>query len=101
MSGGHYNYLFYQIEDTYKGEMEYLILEKLLVDFCKLLKELEWYRSDDTTKAAYDKVAKEFIAKWLKSSRAKDLNKKGEIIGRFEDLIKDLKKEANNGNNGN
>ena len=38
-------------------------------------------------------AAKEFIAKWLKSSRAKELNKKSEILGRFEDLIKDLKEE--------
>ena len=91
MSGGHYNYLFYQIEDTYKGEMEYLILEKLLVDFCKLLKELEWYRSADTTKATYDKAAKEFIAKWLRSSRAKELNQKSKIIAKFEVLIKELK----------
>ena len=93
MSGGHYNYLFYQIEDTYKGEMEYLILEKLLVDFCKLLKELEWYRSSDTSKADYDKAAKEFICKWLKASKAKEINKKSEIILRFENLIKELKEE--------
>ena len=76
-------------------QVKFLVLLKLKsflkLFFCKLLKELEWYRSADTTKATYDKAAKEFIAKWLRSSKAKELNQKSKIIARFEDLIKELK----------
>ena len=49
MSGGHYNYKYSSIRDTYKGELENPLLEDLLEDVVELLRSLEWYKSGDTS----------------------------------------------------
>ena len=91
MSGGHYNYTYNTIEYTYEGEMENLLLERLLKDFCKLLKSLEWYKSGDTGREDYHKDVDDFIAKWIKSENAKYIKDTSEIIEKFENLISDIK----------
>jgi hypothetical protein len=91
MSGGHYNYTYNTIEYTYEGEMENLLLERLLKDFCKLLRSLEWYKSGDTGREDYHKDVDDFIAKWIKSENAKYIKDTSEIIEKFENLISDIK----------
>ena len=93
MSGGHYNYQCFTIENTYEGEMENHLLECLLKDFCALLKSLEWYKSGDTGREDYHKDVDDFINKWIKSENAEHIKTKTEIINKFENLIKELKSE--------
>ena len=87
MSGGHYNYLCYQIEDTYTGELESPILEELLQDFCHLLKSLEWYKSSDTSQEEYQDDVTKFLNKWINSDTASYLKGKNDIIMKIKDII--------------
>ena len=66
MSGGHYNYLYSTIEMMYKNELEDKQLNELLVDFCNILHDLEWYKSGDTDEEDYENSVKSFKEKWLK-----------------------------------
>ena len=66
MSGGHYNYKYSSIRDTYKGELENPLLEDLLEDVVELLRSLEWYRSGDTSQETYHQNIDIFIEKWIK-----------------------------------
>jgi DNA polymerase sigma len=68
MSGGHFDYMYHNL-DIYHNEMEDKELNKLLIDFQKLLYELEWYKSGDTSKDDYKKYVKKFKGKWLKEKK--------------------------------
>lgn len=71
MSGGSFDYMYAKIRDTYKGELHDQELEEMLDDFCVLLKELEWWQSNDTSEERYGKAVHEFKQNWLeKSNRA-------------------------------
>lgn len=93
MSGGSFNYEFYRILDTYKGQLQNDVLEELLIDFCKVLKELEWYMSADTSKEHYDKEVESFMKKWLISGTAKEKIIKAEVLARIERCIKNIKED--------
>ena len=93
MSGGHYNYLYSQIENTYENELEYPILEALLKDFCQLLKALEWYQSGDTCQEDYRKFADKFIKKWLKSEHSVSQIKNSEFIMEVKDMLNHLEQK--------
>lgn len=93
MSGGSFNYEFYRILDTYKGQLQNDVLEELLIDFCKVLKELEWYVSADTSKEHYDKEVESFMKKWLISGTAKEKIIKAEVLARIERCIKNIKED--------
>lgn len=41
MSGGAFEYMCYSIEDMYENELEDDQLNELLLDFCKVLHDLE------------------------------------------------------------
>lgn len=86
MSGGHYNYLCYTIEDTYEGELESPVLEEMLKDFCKLLKSLEWYKSGDTSEEDYHKDVDKFIEKWTKSDEPIYLKAKSDLLYKLSSL---------------
>ena len=90
MSGGHYNYLCYTIQDTYEGEMEDTLMEEMLQDFCKVLKSLEWYKSGDTGEEDYHKDVDAFITKWTKSEHASYAKAKRDILSKFDNFIKGL-----------
>lgn len=66
MSGGAFEYMCYSIEDMYENELEDEQLNKLLLAFCKVLHDLEWYRSDDISQEDYKETVKKFKEKWLK-----------------------------------
>ena len=72
MSGGSFNYMYAQIEGTYSGSMGDVEMEELLKDFCKLLYELEWYRSCNTSQEQYKKALKEFKDKWFGNAEARE-----------------------------
>ena len=92
MSGGHYDYLCYRIEDTYEGEMESPILEELMRDICKLLKSLEWYKSGDTSQESYQEDAEAFLDKWTKSDSIAYLRGKSDTISMMENFIKEIRR---------
>lgn len=66
MSGGHFNYTCYLIDDTYSGQMEDVELDDLLVDFIQVLHDLEWWQSGDISEEDYRKTVTKFKNKWLK-----------------------------------
>jgi len=90
MSGGHYNYLCYTIEDTYEGELENVLLEEMLKDICKLLKSLEWYKSGDTSQESYHQDVNNFINKWIKTDEATYIKAKSDVIDKLKDFISNL-----------
>lgn len=66
MFGGHYNYTYSRIADTYKGELESPLLEEMMDDIVELLHSLEWYKSGDTSQEKYHKYIDTFTKKWIK-----------------------------------
>lgn len=70
MSGGHFDYEYCTIENTYCGNMEDRELNDMMVDLVKLLKDLEWYMSGDTSSVEYRESVVEFKRKWFKGDRA-------------------------------
>ena len=65
-SGGAYDYLFGRIQSTYEGKLKDPLMEELLKDFVKVLYELEWCDSGDTTEDRYRKELDAFKEKWIK-----------------------------------
>ena len=65
MSGGAYNYLFHEIEETYVARMYDPELDMLMKDLCELLHDLEWWQSGDTQEDDYRDAVKKFKQKWL------------------------------------
>ena len=74
MSGGHFNYAFYQL-DNYEGQMEDAELNELLLDFRELLHDLEWYKSGDFCEDDYLESARNFKRKWLSGNRDERLKR--------------------------
>lgn len=66
MSGGHFDYMCYRIEETYSGQMEDKELNDLLEDFTKLLHDLEWWKSCDIGEEQYRETVTKFKNKWLR-----------------------------------
>ena len=91
MSGGSFNYEYDRILDTYQGQLENEVLESLLIDFCKVLKSLEWYVSADTCKETYEKDVKEFMQKWLIAGPAKEKIVKEEVLAQLNQFIKKMR----------
>ena len=74
MSGGSYNYTYYQVEDEYVGRMYDKELDEMMKDLCKLLHDLEWWQSGDTCEEDYFKTVAEFKGKYFKrDGRIKNL----------------------------
>lgn len=64
MSGGYFNYGFAAVEE-YVGKMEDIELDSLIADVGKLLHDLEWYKSGDTSEDDYRESVNAFKRKWL------------------------------------
>lgn len=65
MSGGSFDYLYYRIEETYENQFEDYEMNELLKDFCKVLHDLEWWKSADYGEDTYRKSVKAFKNKWF------------------------------------
>ena len=65
MSGGAFDYLCFKIEETYEGRMEDPVLDLLLMDFVKVLHDLEWYNSGDYGPETYQRTVNWFKSKWI------------------------------------
>ena len=69
MSGGSYSYMCYRIEDEYVGRMFDDQLDEMMKDLCKVLHDLEWWRSSDFDEDSYRKTVTEFKKKWFKQTK--------------------------------
>ena len=65
MSGGHFNYMYGDIKDTYVGHMEDNIMDRLIEDLCEVLHVLEWYKSGDFSEQHYRDTVEKFKANWI------------------------------------
>lgn len=92
MSGGAFNYVS-SVLFEYEGHMEDPELEDLLKDFCKLLHDLEWYKSGDTSREDYIETVTTFKKKWFIDNRTDRL--KTYIDRSVEQLKNDLYKMVN------
>ena len=90
MSGGSYNYEFYNIEHTYKGKMKDAQLNEMIVDLVGLLKDLEWCDSGDTGEEDYRETANKFKKKWFNQTKE---DYKQIIIDEFEKKKQQMLKE--------
>lgn len=102
MSGGHFDYLYYRIEETYADQMEDPELNEMIVDLCELLHDLEWWQSADYGEDTYRETVKKFKKKWFGQTDEERLSKlSNKVIKDFEKTIKDTFgiKEQNNETN--
>ena len=96
MSGGCYDYGYYQLEN-YIGHTKDIEIDDLLKDLQELLHDLEWCDSGDIGEEDYFEKLTEFKNKWFKQSRNKRLKTyvNDEIIKLKNDLYKMIGEEEN------
>lgn len=90
MSGGSYSYMCYRIEDEYVGRMFDDQLDEMMKDLCKVLHDLEWWRSSDFDEDSYRKTVTEFKKKWFKQTK---IDVQRQIESEFERTKDELMKE--------
>ena len=89
MSGGHFDYLCFRIEETYVGQMEDYELNEMMKDLCKVLHDLEWWQSGDYGEESYRESVKKFKEKWLGKTEEERLAKAIDKATKdFEKLLK-------------
>ena len=94
MSGGSFDYMYQKILEQYEGSMLDSELEELLVDFCDLLHDLEWFESADIGEEDYRKTVADFKLKWfnrhaLEKQTALTPDKIQEAVKQIERLAND------------
>lgn len=65
MSGGSYNYIYNTLSEECEGYMHDEEMNALIKDLCKVLHDLEWWRSCDISEEDYRKTVAKFKQKWL------------------------------------
>jgi hypothetical protein len=91
MSGGHFDYLYWQVEETYVGQMEDYELDEMMKDLCDLLHDLEWWQSADYSEDTYRETVKKFKEKWFgrtDTQRLKEVSNKA--VNEFDKLLKNV-----------
>lgn len=73
MSGGSYDYIFCKLQDECEGRMYDAEMNDLITDLCKVLHDLEWWQSGDTSEDQYRHTLMEFKKKWFKANRKERL----------------------------
>lgn len=90
MSGGHFDYLYWKVEETYVGQMEDFELDEMMKDLCELLHDLEWWQSGDYSEETYRKTVKNFKEKWFGKTEEKRIARLVDKATKdFEKLLKD------------
>ena len=87
MSGGSLDYVYGRLEDCATGKMHDPEMEDLLKDFVKVLHDLEWWLSSDTSEEDYRKTLRRFKKKWLRGNSVERLRP---VI---EDRVAEVRKE--------
>ena len=75
MSGGSFDYMCFQVENTYGGEMRDCELNEMIVDLCKVLHDLEWWQSGDYGEEDYRETVSKFKKKWFGKTQKERLEK--------------------------
>ena len=88
MSGGSYNYLFYQVEDEYLNRMYDAELNRMMKDLIKVLHDLEWWQSDDIGEEQYRETVKKFKQKWFESNKSRVENIIDEEVNELRNELK-------------
>ena len=73
MSGGSYNYIYSKLGEECKDAMYDEEMNDLIVDLCKVLHDLEWWQSGDTSEETYRKTLSQFKKKWFNANREERL----------------------------
>ena len=73
MSGGSYNYIYIKLKEECDGRMYDAEMNDLIKDLCKVLHDLEWWQSCDTSEDSYRKSLGDFKKKWFKGDREQRL----------------------------
>lgn len=73
MSGGSYDYIYSKLEEQCEGRMYDAEMNDLIKDLCKVLHDLEWWDSGDTSEEQYRTTLTKFKAKWFKGDRQERL----------------------------
>ena len=75
MSGGSHNYICYRLEEECAGKMFDPEMDELINDLCKVLHDLEWWESCDSSEKEYRKTVADFKKKWFHTDRNERLKK--------------------------
>lgn len=70
MSGGSYGYIYSELFRECEGRMHDDEMEDLVADLCKVLHDLEWWQSCDTSEDTYRETVARFKAKWFGCDRS-------------------------------
>jgi len=81
MSGGSYAYIYSRLSEECENRMYDAEMDDLIKDLCKVLHDLEWWQSGDTSEGQYRKTLSAFKKKWFKGDREQRL--KGYIDGQI------------------
>jgi hypothetical protein len=73
MSGGSYDYIYSRLSEECENRMYDAEMDDLIKDLCKVLHDLEWWQSDDTSEGQYRKTLSAFKKKWFKGDREQRL----------------------------
>lgn len=73
MSGGSYNYIYCTLSQECEDRMHDAELNDLIKDLCKVLHDLEWWQSCDSSEEDYRKTVAEFKKKWFQGAREERL----------------------------
>lgn len=73
MSGGSYDYVCYKLSNECEGRMYDAEMNDLVKDLSKVLHDLEWWQSGDSSEDQYRETLAKFKAKWFKGDRQERL----------------------------
>jgi hypothetical protein len=75
MSGGSYSYIYSKLSEECENRMYDAEMDDLIKDLCKVLHDLEWWQSGDTSEKQYRKTLSAFKKKWFQGDRKPRLKK--------------------------
>lgn len=73
MSGGSYNYIYSRLSEECENKMYDAEMDDMIKDLCKILHDLEWWQSADSSEDEYRATLTRFKTKWFKGNREERL----------------------------